>query len=137
MTRILFVVALVVLLPSLSMAEIYRWTDANGQVHFTDKADPAKEMKSVDVKINSADSVPIPVRPQKVEMYSTDDCVFCDQARKYFKRSGIPFVEYDIDKNKQAKRRFKALGGRGTPLIVMGDKKLHGFTKDRFDNFYR
>ncbi|PTS83107.1 DUF4124 domain-containing protein [Pseudomonas sp. HMWF032] len=36
------------LLPGLAMAEIYRWTDANGQVHFSQR--PAPGAQQVEVK---------------------------------------------------------------------------------------
>ncbi len=42
-------------------------------------------------------------------MYSTVWCGFCKKAREYFVANRIPFVEYDVDKDIQAMRRYKKL----------------------------
>lgn len=58
-------------------------------------------------------------------MYTTSWCPYCRQAREYFRDNGIPFVEYDIEKDAAARRRYDALGGRGVPVILVGDCRMN------------
>lgn len=49
MPRILAFAILIVIFSPPAVAEIYRWTDASGAVHFTDTPPPNKKHQSVDV----------------------------------------------------------------------------------------
>ena len=146
-------------------AEIYKWIDAEGNVHFSDKQPARTNAKPVQLKssINSYDSTSIPkfeytpntkrkpvnktksnklpkLRPRQVIMYSTVWCGFCKQAKAYFKQKGIAFAERDIEKSPQAKQEYQSLGGGGVPLILVGNKsgtkKLSGFSIARFNTAY-
>ena len=66
---------------------------------------------------------------QKVEMYGDPQCGYCRQARQYFLDNGINYVEYNIRQSATRMQEFRRLGGRGTPLILVGDRKIHGFNK--------
>lgn len=63
-----------------------------------------------------------------VEIYVTDWCGYCRQAQSYMKSKGIPYVAYDIEKDRAAMQRHKELGGGGVPLIVVGSHKMSGFS---------
>ena len=127
---------------------IYKWTDENGRIHFTDKPPVHEKSKEVKVKPNNYSARPIPTstnttsknkiqkkkkRPLKVTMYSTEWCGVCKRAKAYFKKKGIRYKEYDIEKNEKAKRDYKRLGGKGVPLIVSGKKKMSGFSPAGFE----
>lgn len=73
----------------------------------------------------------------KVVMYSTSWCGYCRKARKYFKANDIKFVEHDIERNLAAKQDYDRLGGNGVPLIVVGENKMNGFSRKRFDRLYQ
>ena len=64
---------------------------------------------------------------QQVVMYATSWCGYCRKAREYLKRNRIPYVEYDIEKSSEGKRRFAELGGRGVPLILVGTQQIRGW----------
>ncbi len=64
---------------------------------------------------------------QQVVMYATSWCGYCRKAREYLKRNGIAYVEYDIEKSSEGKRRFAELGGTGVPLILVGTQKIRGW----------
>jgi glutaredoxin-like YruB-family protein len=70
-------------------------------------------------------------------MYSTAWCGYCKKARKYFTSKGIAFIEYDIEKNARAKRDYDALGGKGVPVILVGKKRMNGFSPQGFDRIYK
>jgi glutaredoxin len=67
--------------------------------------------------------------PGAVVMYTTPTCGYCKRARSFFLRHNIGFTDYDVTADKNAMERFKALNGRGVPLIFVGDKRIVGFNK--------
>ena len=70
----------------------------------------------------------------RVVMYATDWCGYCKQAREYFADNGIEYVEFDIEKDRAAKRDFDALLGTGTPLLYHGYARMSGFDRNRIDS---
>lgn len=68
-------------------------------------------------------------RPPQVVMYGTSSCPACQMARAYFYRHDIPYVEHDIEWSSKARREFRKLGGRGVPLILVGDEKFLGWNQ--------
>ena len=71
-----------------------------------------------------------------VVMYATAWCPYCAKARAYFKRTGTAYLEHDIEKSADARAEFKRLGGRGVPLILVGDLKMAGFSELAFESAY-
>jgi glutaredoxin len=65
----------------------------------------------------------------EVIMYATTWCPYCKQARKFFDRHGIVYVEYDVERNGKAWRENKRLGGGGVPTIVVGDEVVSGYSE--------
>lgn len=60
-------------------------------------------------------------------MYATDWCGYCEQARQFFADHDIEYVEFDIEKDRKAKRAFDVLRGSGTPLLYHGYARAVGF----------
>lgn len=125
-------------------ADIYRWTDAAGRVHFGDEPHEKRDAQQITPKINTYEHIKYEspattesATTRKVVMYSTRACPYCKKARTYFRNQGIPFVEYDIEKNQKAKRRYDKFGGRGVPVIFIGKKRLNGFSVASFSQVYR
>lgn len=48
-----------------------------------------------------------------------------------------PLTEYDIEKDAQARREYDALGARGVPVILVGKKRMNGFSAAGFEKLYR
>lgn len=70
-------------------------------------------------------------------MYSTQSCGYCKKAKKYFKKNNIEFTNYDINKDAKAKRRHEKMGATGVPVILVGDKRLNGFSESGFKRIYK
>lgn len=68
-----------------------------------------------------------------VIMYSTRWCPYCKKAREYFKRHQISYVEYDIEASATNLESFRALNGNGVPLILVGERRMQGFTPQSFE----
>lgn|GEM_PF-198833 len=72
---------------------------------------------------------------QKVELYVTSWCGWCKKAEAFFNARGISFVEYNVEKDKNAARRLKELNRRGgVPVAVINGKKILGFSEGAYEN---
>ena len=122
-------------------AEIYKWTDEKGKVHFSDRKPGNLEPEEIELRINTYESVSYDMSifntGKKVVMYSADWCAYCKKAKKYFVRKSIPFTEYDIEKNREALNRYKQMGATGVPVILVGSKRMNGFSEKGFEKIYR
>jgi glutaredoxin len=134
-------------------AQVFKWTDSSGKTHYGDKPpDDAKKQELTirepsyggPVEVTDWAAVlrkksPEAARPRStgVTMYSTDWCPHCRRARDYFNAKGIAFTEIDIEKSEAGKREYKALGGKGVPLITVGDKSMSGFSPQGFEKLRR
>lgn len=125
------------LAPAVLAAGVYKWTDADGRTHFGDR--PPEDAAVQEVKIQTFDG-PAEVETvapefvyRSVVIYTTDWCGVCKQAKAHLKSRGVVFTEFDIEKNGLAKAEFKRLNGKGVPLILVGDKRMSGFSAARLD----
>lgn len=66
-----------------------------------------------------------------VTLYSTAWCGYCTKVRNILNRHEIPFIERDVEKNADAGRAFERLGGRGVPVVTIGDRVVHGYNYSR------
>lgn len=126
----------VLVLPA--QAEIYRWTDAEGRVHYGDNNPGRPDAQAVHPQVNSYKSVTYKLPPTpaaaapkaELRLYGTSWCGYCKKARRYFESKGIPFRDLDVEKDAAARREFEALGGKGVPVIVRGERRMNGFSED-------
>ncbi len=133
-----------VILSSTALAEsVYRWVDENGEIHFSDRATTVWPVDEVEVEqVNTFTAPAVTERidveePQQINkrvvIYSTAWCNVCKTAKAYMKLKGINYTEYDIEKSPSAYQRFKELGGRGVPLITVGQYRMSGFSGAKLD----
>lgn len=65
----------------------------------------------------------------QITLYGTDWCGVCQKARAYMKDKHIPFKDFDIDQDEQARTRAHALNPRGSvPTITIDKELLIGFS---------
>ena len=123
-------------------AEIFKWVDEQGKVHFTDNPPDDITTEEVELRINTYTSVEIkPLverlgKSDKVVMYSATWCRTCKKAKQYFQKNNIPYVSYDVEKNRIGKMDFKLLRGKSVPIIIIGNKRMNGFSVSKFDRLY-
>jgi glutaredoxin len=75
-------------------------------------------------------------RTKRVVLYSTASCSACRRAKAFLRGRGIAFREMDIDSNPRARKEHQRLGGRGVPLLLIGDERLDGFSEQAFLALY-
>lgn len=115
-------------------AQMYKWVDANGKTHYTDKPPPASARQAV-VKpsAGSADSVQLPyalaqaARNYPVILYTTTSCGGCDQGRALLKSRGIPFTEKTVASAEDEQKLKEIVGSNSLPALTVGKAKASGF----------
>jgi glutaredoxin len=66
-----------------------------------------------------------------VLLYATEWCGYCAATRSFFAAQGIRYTELDIEKSSVGRDGYRQLGGRGVPLIVIGEDVVHGYDESR------
>ncbi|MGD8525024.1 MAG: glutaredoxin family protein [Thioalkalispiraceae bacterium] len=123
-----------------SYSEIYKWIDDKGDVHFGDRKPASYEPERLKLKVNTYTSVSYGTATvahgQDVVMYSTSWCGYCKKARAYFEQNNIACADYDIENNPVARQEYQAMGATGVPVIIVGDKRMNGFSVKGFERIY-
>lgn len=147
-----------------SIADMYKWVDENGVVHFSDAppddADNSdietlptyttqknngyprenNSVENIDNRSNPTDTVQKNpwVKKPKVELYTTSWCPWCKKAKAFFRSRGIAFVEYDIEKDKAAARRKAQIDRQtGVPFAVINGKGINGYNEKAYNDALR
>ncbi|MDH3760998.1 MAG: glutaredoxin family protein [Gammaproteobacteria bacterium] len=132
----------------IAQADLYKWVDENGKIHYGDSPPDNAKLKKITGKVSSFSSVSVEPfvydsklvsrrkNSKSVIMYSTSWCGYCKKAARHFRQKKIPFTEYDIEKSARAAHEYKKLRGRGVPVILIGDRRMNGFDAGTFDSIY-
>jgi glutaredoxin len=150
---------LILIITGLASADIYKWVDEDGVVHISDTPPedvaPNENAESITPSKSGPDANPHPPRKKatltqkllnifqkkpknrtspKVELYTTSWCPYCERARDFFRSRGIPFTEYDIEKDRSAAARKNRLDKRnGVPFVVINGRGLHGYSAEAYE----
>ncbi|MEO7496698.1 MAG: glutaredoxin family protein [Massilia sp.] len=116
-------------------AQMYKWTDAKGVVHFGDSPPPADAKKTQEVRAagGPGGGAPLPyalaqaARNSPVTLYTMTDCDSCKLGRQLLQKRGIPFSEKTVSSNEDL-AKLKAITNEATlPQMTVGGRKLVGF----------
>ena len=66
----------------------------------------------------------------RVVLYATDWCGYCKATRRFLDQKGIPYSEFDIEKDPVARKAYEALGGRGIPILDVNGTLIRDFKPD-------
>lgn len=145
MKRIVLLLAGLLILPA-QAAELYRWVDDSGKVHYGDAQarDAARNVAESDTvkfstKPASNDELPYETRQAKekfpVTLYVSDNCgAPCTDARALLNKRGIPYTEKTLN-TKTAIDEFRKLSGSDdAPTLAVGNTYLKGYRADVWQN---
>lgn len=135
-----FVAMLAIAPPIVAQTNIYRWTDKEGNVHFTDTP-PPEEARGVTQKRmggGTVDEGQLPFATQEamkrnpVTLYTSNGCgEICASGRELLAERGIPFSEKNAEANRaDADAVKKLIGVLEVPVLVVGEKPLKGYNED-------
>lgn len=116
-------------------AELYKWTDADGNVHYTDTPPPSGARKTERKKLTDKPSAPtMPYSLQQAVKYFpvtlfSDDCgEGCTKASALLAKRGIPHAAKDPVDRAVRDELKKATGGEEVvPVLVVGRRALKGY----------
>jgi len=123
-------------------ADVYRWVDADGKVHFSDQPPPAsiKQVEKKKAAGGKPSDAPLPYALQQavnnfpVTLYSTDCGDACTQAHQLLAKRGIPYAELDAtDPSIQAKLKKLTGGALEVPVLKVGRNVLRGFAQGQWN----
>ena len=135
---------------------LYKYTDKNGTVIFTDQPDkipPEYRDQSQKRDMPKSDyKEPLPDYSKKpksgiskamedvkdkfvanrgqpeVVLYTTSWCGYCKKAREHLNKLGVRYTEKDIERDMQAKRELIGYTGRtAIPFMTIDGNKVHGY----------
>ena len=121
-------------------AGVYKWTDAEGRVHYSDSPPPDRQAAQVKIKVNSISGPAVvsavkagAVAKERVRIYTTTWCGYCKKAKAQLAARGVAFHEIDVETSDSGHREYVALGGRGVPVILVGSQRMDGYDAGRLD----
>jgi len=116
--------------------KLYRWTDANGRVFYTDTPPPG-DARNVEKKSlgDRAGSGSLPYATQMaaknfpVTLYISDCGEACDEGRKLLDARGVPFAEKAARDQSVQTELLKLIGGTSVevPVLVVGRTVVRGW----------
>lgn len=116
-------------------AQMYKWKDEHGTVHYSDTP-PSRgraQLMQTDARPPSGPpSLPYElaraVQAAPVVLYTTARCDACDQARALLRARGVPFSERTVATAEDQQQLEQANGGKSElPLLLVGSRKIAGF----------
>lgn len=117
-------------------AQVERWVDAEGKVHYSERAPKDVGAESVKVSIDSQlSSDKTSAEIEKIVLYTTSWCGYCKRARGYLNAANIAYEEVDIERSRVGRMEFEQFGDGGIPLIVRGEHSMRGFSELRYKQF--
>ncbi|MGH6690409.1 MAG: DUF4124 domain-containing protein [Gammaproteobacteria bacterium] len=122
-------------------AAVYKWTDADGRIHYSDSPPPDRKAAKVEIKVNSISGPAVvstvkgspPAAQERVRIYTTTWCGYCKKAKAQLVARSVAFDEIDVEASDSARREFASLGGRGVPVILVGSQRMDGYDAGRLD----
>jgi glutaredoxin len=118
-------------------AQVYKWTDAQGTVHYSDT--PPPQQRTSQLKPTSpagpAQGAALPyelaraVKASPVTLYTTtrSKCAGCEQGRLLLRARGVPFSEKTVNTGEDTEQLRQLSGKLELPLLVVGNRKVAGF----------
>jgi glutaredoxin len=111
-----------------AQAELYKWTDKSGGVHYADQP-PAGEVKNLERKkiggnvIEGQDNFALKEAARKfpATLYASDCGEPCIKARELLTKRGIPFIQKNPETSAEDSIALKKLvGGLEVPTLMLG-----------------
>jgi uncharacterized protein DUF4124/glutaredoxin len=127
-------------------AQLYRWTDESGTVHYTDTHPPANAknvQKMTSARAGGADAASTAQRPYALQqavknfpvvLYTSKECGdACTQGIELMKKRGVPFTEKVVAKQDEIDELIKVAGAARVPVMVVGVTMQKGYEEQSWN----
>lgn len=126
----------------LAAAQLYRWVDSEGNVHYTDQAPDAKvkvlERRTFSGNVIESSELPYATRQAQknfpVTLYANDCGEPCKLAAEHLAKRGVPFVRKTIKDQAESEELKKIAGGLEVPTLAIGKTTLKGYQMQNWDS---
>ena len=143
MKTLLMLLALAVAAAPAAAGKLYKWTDKDGNVHYTDQPPPseakASERKQFGDKPAADGSLPYAlqqaVKSFPVTLYNSDCGDACSKASAFLSKRGVPVTEKNA-RDAAIAEELKALtGGKlEVPVLKIGSQVVRGYEEGSWNN---
>ena len=121
-------------------ADMYRWVDSRGIVHYSDmpspdaeKLDPRKFSEQVAPDEDLSYGTRIARQNFPVTLYVGSGCVdICNQARSLLNKRGIPYAEKALHTKDEVDAFRKLTGSEIVPTLAVGKSYLKGLQSEQW-----
>ncbi len=77
-----------------------------------------------------------PKKRSKVIVFSTPSCPWCARVKSYLKQKGVAFKNVDVSRDRRAAEDMvRRTGQQGVPVVLIGNRAIVGFDKNRIDRY--
>ena len=66
-----------------------------------------------------------------VVLLSTAWCGYCRKLRGDLAEWGVAYDEHDVETSEAGRNAYSMVGGRGVPILLVGDEVVHGYSPQR------
>ncbi|MBE0619271.1 MAG: glutaredoxin family protein [Burkholderiales bacterium] len=121
-----------------AQAQLYRWTDESGKVHYSDTQPPAtatnveekRRIRAGGAATQQSYELQQAVANFPVTVYTSKDCGDpCKKGLDYLKKRGVPFTEKVIATQNQIDELAKLAGAPKVPVMVVGISIQKGYAE--------
>ncbi len=70
-----------------------------------------------------------PVPGREVVLLSAAWCGICTEARRFLRRGGVDFAEFDVERSERGRALYAELGGGGVPIVLIDSVALRGLDR--------
>jgi glutaredoxin len=83
--------------------------------------------------VSTVRDTPAAKAKEKVRIYTAVWCGYCKKAKAHLATRGVPYDEVDVEASERGRSEFTQLGGRGVPVILVGNQRMDGFDASGLD----
>jgi glutaredoxin len=69
----------------------------------------------------------------RVEIYTSAGCTYCRMLKVYLGARGIEYTEHNVNATLETQAAFRAMGGYGTPVVVIDGQLIQGFDPPKLE----
>jgi glutaredoxin len=130
------------LVATVAQAQVYRWTDEQGRVRYSDTPPPPsataqkrfgptpqeRSRAAMKALAGAAEKFPL-------TLYSSPTCAEgCAAARAALNKRGVPFREVQVWNDETNQELKRVSGGNEVPVLLVGERAVKGFEQGQYDH---
>lgn len=79
----------------------------------------------------------LPLGRDETALFVRPGCVSCRAAEAYLRKQGGHFEVFDVTRDEQARQAFALAGGKGFPVLLVGNYRLTGWSERLYKDAWK